>query len=87
MISGSISDWIDVRNKWAYTYVLSLTGNQTYHGDHLEIYRNIKSLWRVTGFNTVLQINYTSETDKPTNKLIEKEVRFVVIEIVKGGIQ
>ena len=24
MISGSISDWIDIRNKWAYTYVLSL---------------------------------------------------------------
>ena len=38
------------------------------------MHRNIKSLGYVLGTNIVLQINYTSKT----NKLIEKEVRFVV---------
>ena len=37
-------------------------GNQTYHGDHFEIYINIESLCCVKGTNIALQGNYTSET-------------------------
>ena len=48
-------------------------GNQIYHGDHFEMYRNIESLC-VIGTNIVSQVNYTSQT----NKLIEKEIRLVV---------
>ena len=53
-------------------------GNQTYHGDHFEMYRNIESLCCVPETNIVLQVSYISRT----NKLIEKEIRFVV---TKGG--
>ena len=48
--------------------------NQTYCSYHFEVYRNIESLCCVTGTTIVLQVNYTSKT----NKLIEKEIRFVV---------
>ena len=54
-------------------------GNQTYCGDHFEMYSSIKSLCCVTGTNAVLQVNYTWKA----NKLIEKEVRFVITG--KGG--
>ena len=54
-------------------YVISLYGNQTYHGDHFDMYRNTKPLCCVTGTNVLFQVNYTSET----NKLIE-ENRLVV---------
>ena len=40
--------------------------NYTYHGDHFEIYRNIKSLCCTTGTNIVLWFNYTSKTNKQT---------------------
>ena len=33
-------------------------------GDHLEVYRNIKSLCCVTGSNTVLWVSYTSKRNK-----------------------
>ena len=46
--------------------------NQTY-GYHFVMYRNIKSPCCAPVTNVVLQVNYTSE-----NKLIEKEIRFVV---------
>ena len=36
-------------------------------------------LYCVTGINIVLQINYTSKPTDQTNKLIEKEIRFVII--------
>ena len=45
--------------------------NYIYHGDHFEMYRNIESLCCATGTTVVLQVNYTSKT----NKLIEKEIR------------
>ena len=48
-------------------------GNQTYHGDHFEMYRKIKSLCCVPGTNNVLQVNYTSKTNKQ-----KKNIRFVV---------
>ena len=48
------------------------------HDDHFEMYRNIQSLRCVPGTNIVVYINYTSKT----NKLIEKEIRFVV---TRGG--
>ena len=42
------------------------------------MYRNIKLLYCVLGTNTVLWVNYPSKT----NKLIEKEIRFMV---TRGG--
>ena len=58
------------------SYVISLVtdGNQTYHGDHFEMYRNSKSLYCVPGTNIALEVNYTSKT----NKLIAKEISFVI---------
>ena len=72
-------------------YIISLYGNQTYHGDHFEMYRNTKPLCCVTETNILFQVNYTSET----NKLIEKENRLVVGrgeqlgegELDEGGLQ
>ena len=43
-------------------------GNFTYCGDHIEIYRNIKSICYATGTNIELQVNYTSKTNKETQK-------------------
>ena len=43
-------------------------GNLTYHGDHFEMYRNIKSLGCVTRTSIVLQVNYTSKTNKQTHR-------------------
>ena len=45
-----------------------------HHGDHSEMYRNIKSLCRVTGTNSVSKVNCASKTNKP----LEKEIRSVV---------
>ena len=42
-------------------------GNQTYRGDHFEMYRSTESLCCVPGTNIVLQVNYTSKTNKQTN--------------------
>ena len=42
-------------------------GKQTYHGDRYEMYRNIESLCCAPGTNIVLQVNYTSKTNKQTN--------------------
>ena len=36
----------------------------TYHGDHFEMYRNIKSLCCIPRTNLVLLVNYTSKTNK-----------------------
>ena len=47
--------------------------NQTYHGDHFEMCRTIKSQSLLPGTNRVLQANYTLKT----NKFIEKDIRFV----------
>ena len=47
-------------------------GNQTYYGDHFKIYRNIKSLCSVKGANIVLQVNYTSEANKHTHRIIDQ---------------
>ena len=49
-------------------------GEYNYRGDRSEMYGNSESLHCVKGTNVVLWVNYTSET----NKLIEKEIRFVV---------
>ena len=43
-------------------------GNQTYHGGHFVMYRNIKSLCCIPGTTIVLQDTYTSKTNKQTNK-------------------
>ena len=42
--------------------------NQTYCGDHFEIYKNIESLCCVTGTKIVLQVHYTSKTNKLTEE-------------------
>ena len=42
-------------------------GNQTNCGDHFVMYRNIKSLCCVPGTTIVLQVNYTSKTNKQAN--------------------
>ena len=47
------------------------------------MYRDIESLCCVTGTNIVVSVSYTSETNKQTSKLIEKEVRFAV---TRGGV-
>ena len=52
---------------------MAADGNQTYHGEHFVIYKNTESPY-VLGTNIVLQANYTSKI----NKLIEKEITFVV---------
>ena len=51
-------------------YVKSLVtdGNQIYCGDHFEMYRNIESLCGIPGANIVLQVNYTSKTNKQTHR-------------------
>ena len=38
--------------------------NYAYHGHHFKMYRNIESLCCVTGANIVLQVSFTSETNK-----------------------
>ena len=43
-------------------------GNQSYCGDHFEMYRNIKSLCCTPATNVVLQIIYTSKANKQTQK-------------------
>ena len=50
----------------------------TYH-DHFEIYKNMNH-YAVYQRHTVLQVNYTSKT----NKLIEKETSFVATRGVWG---
>ena len=53
-----------------YQLCMVVDHDQTYHGDHFEIYRNIKSLWCVPGTNSVVgQLHFEN---KQTNKLIEK---------------
>ena len=42
--------------------------NQTYLGDHFEMYRNIESLCRVLGTNIVSQDSYISKTNKLMRK-------------------
>ena len=49
--------------------------NQTNHGDHFVIYRNIISPFCELRINIVLQVNYTS---KNKQELTEKETVFVV---------
>ena len=57
-------------------------GNQTYRGDHFKMYENSESLCCVTGTSIVfILFNYTSKT----NKVIEKEIRFVVSRSGGGG--
>ena len=46
--------------------------------DYFEMYRNTESLCCVTGTNIVVQVYYTSKTNKP----IEKEIRFAVTRAV-----
>ena len=43
-------------------------GNQTYRGDHFEMYRNIKLLCCVIGTNTLLQVNCISNTNTQTQE-------------------
>ena len=43
-------------------------GNQTYCDDHFEMYRNIESQCCEPGTNIVLQVNYTSKTNKQTHR-------------------
>ena len=54
--------------------------NQTYCGDHFEMCGDVESLCCTPASDMVLQVSYISETNKQqTHKLIEKEIRFVVI--------
>lgn len=38
-------------------------GNQTYCGDHFEMYTNVKSLSCIPETNVMLYVNYTSKTN------------------------
>ena len=49
------------------------------------MYRNIESFFCAPGTNIVLWVNCTSKTNKQTNKLIEKEIIFVVTRGVGVG--
>ena len=49
-------------------------GNWTDYGGHFEMYRNTELLLCEPRTNIALQVNYTSKS----NKLKEKEIRFVV---------
>ena len=55
-------------------------GNQTFHGDRFEMYRNIKSFCCITRINTVLQVNYTSKTNSK-----EKRSDLWLPEVGMGG--
>ena len=47
----------------------------TYHDYHFEMYRITESLCCIPGTNRVLQVNYTSNTNKQIHR---KEIRFLV---------
>ena len=49
-------------------------GNWTHCGDHFEMQRNSESLNCVSGTNIVLQVNYTSQTNKQTWKKKKKDL-------------
>ena len=53
----------------------------TYCDDYFALYRNVKSLCFVTETSRALSVNYTSKT----NKLIEKEIRYMVTRGGDGG--
>ena len=57
-----------------------MTDNQTYSGDHFEIYRNIESLYYEPGNNIMLQVNYTSKTNSQ-----KKSSDFWLPEVVGRG--
>ena len=61
--------------------------NYNYRADHFEMYRNSKSLCCVTGTNIVLQVNYTSKTNKQTNKQtnLEKKRSDLRFPKARGG--
>ena len=52
-------------------------GNQTYLGDNFEMYRNIKTLYCVTGAN-IVSVGQLYFKNNQSNKLIEKQIRFTV---------
>ena len=43
-------------------------GNQTYHGEQFVIYRNMESLCHAPVTNIVLQVNYTTKTNKQNSQ-------------------
>ena len=51
------------------------------------MYRSNKSLCYITGANIVFQINYFSKTNQPTNRLRKKEIRFMIIRGLGGGMK
>ena len=57
-------------------------GNWTHCGDHFEMQRNSESLNCVSGTNIVLQVNYTSQTNKQTWK---KKKKIQGYPSVEGG--
>ena len=56
-------------------------GDWRCYADHFETYGDIKSLCHTMGTDIVLYVNYTSQT----NKLMEKENRFVATRDMWGG--
>ena len=43
-------------------------GNYNYHSDHFVTYRNSESLCCITRTNTVWEVNYTSKSNKQTQR-------------------
>ena len=43
-------------------------GNYNYHSDHFVIYRNSESLCCIIRTNTVWEVNYTSKSNKQTQR-------------------
>ena len=43
-------------------------GNQTYCGDHLKMYKNIRPLCCIPGTNIVFQVNYTAKINSQTKR-------------------
>ena len=46
------------------SFCMATEDNQTYHGDHFEMYRNTEALCCIKGTNIVLQVNDTLKTNK-----------------------
>ena len=57
-------------------------GNWTYHGDHLEMYRNLESLYCALETKIALWVNYASKKKK---NLIEKDSRLWLPEVYVMG--
>ena len=65
---------------------MMIDGNQTYHGDHFVMYRNIESLCCAPGTTIVLQVNYISKNKKQTHRKRDQICYYQRQGVERGGI-